>query len=154
MARDFLLKHIPNELRMLELGQKFARACSQEAIIFLYGNLGAGKTTLARGFLQGLGHKGTVKSPTYTIVENYHFEKLDVFHFDFYRVKDIEELEYIGLADYFRDNAISLIEWPENGGCLLPPVDLSCYIESQVLGRNVKLVAHTEIGRRILRQLI
>jgi tRNA threonylcarbamoyladenosine biosynthesis protein TsaE len=153
MSRDFVLKQVRNEADMLKFGAKLGLAVIEvpAAVIFLYGNLGAGKTTLARGFLQGLGHVGTVKSPTYTIVENYHLKEKDIFHFDFYRVKDMQELEFIGLADYFHAKAICLIEWPENAGALLPPVDLSCYIEPHVIGRNVKFVAHTETGKKIVK---
>lgn len=151
--RDFLLKHISNEAQMLQWAEKLSRVIGSRAVIFLYGNLGAGKTTLVRGFLRGLGYKGPVKSPTYTLVENYHLNENDIFHFDLYRIRDAEELDYIGIADYFHKTAVCLIEWPENGMGLLPSPDLSCYIEFHVLGRNIKWVAHSEEGQRVLGRL-
>lgn len=139
---------------MLDYGAKLARASlGLGVVIFLYGNLGAGKTTFSRGFLRGLGYKNKVKSPTYTIVEPYQFNNLRVYHFDFYRVKDVHELEFIGIQDYFVPQAICLIEWPEQGAGLLPPADLSCYIETSGTGRTVEIVAHSAQGKDILKRL-
>ncbi|SRR5579883_528336 len=149
---EFILKHVRNESQMLDLGQRMAKSCKNPATIFLYGELGAGKTTLVRGFLRGFGFKEAVKSPTYTIVESYSFDTMTVHHFDFYRINDPEELEFIGIKDYFSGNAICLVEWPEKAGQLLPPTDLSCYIEPHAIGRNVKWVAHTEKGMEILKR--
>lgn len=145
--------HIPNEQAMLDFGSQLAAACSTPAVIFLYGNLGAGKTTISRGFLRGLGYEGTVKSPTYTIVEPYQFDDFVVFHFDFYRVHDVQELEFIGIADYFTPDSICLIEWPEQGAGLLPAADVSCYVETREGGRDVKLIAHTPGGKDVLKRL-
>lgn len=152
MTNNSLIKYLANETDTLEFGTQLARACSDTAVIFLYGNLGAGKTTLVRGFLRGLGYEEKVKSPTYTLVEMYQLKKNLVYHFDFYRVHDVQELEFIGIQDYFVPHAICLIEWPENGTGLLPPADLSCYIETQDLGREIKIVAHTALGMDILKR--
>lgn len=146
-------KVIPDEQAMLKLGAEFASACDQQANIFLLGQLGAGKTTLTRGFLRGLGFKGHVKSPTYTLVESYSLDSLTVHHFDFYRVSDAHELEYIGIQDYFSPATICLIEWPEFGEGFLPPPDVSCSIEVIHDGREIKIIAHTEKGKIILQRL-
>lgn len=144
---------IQNEQDMLNLGDLVANICPNSAIIFLYGNLGAGKTTLVRGFLRGLGFEGIVKSPTYTLVEPYQFENFVVFHFDLYRVHDPRELEFIGIQEYFLTDSICLIEWPENGERILPPADLSCYITTLEASRKVKLMANSAKGMDILKRL-
>lgn len=145
--------YLPTEQTMLNFGALCASLSAEALTVFLYGNLGAGKTTFVRGFLRGLGYAGSVKSPTYTIVEPYQLEHLQVFHFDLYRVHDVRELEYIGIQDYFAPNAICLIEWPEQGKGFLPPADLSYYIEPFNEGREIKIVAHTERGQGILKRL-
>lgn len=144
---------LPNEQSTLDFAAQMAGVCPAQLVIFLQGNLGAGKTTFARGFLRALGHQGTVKSPTYTLVETYTLGDKTIFHFDLYRIKDTQELEFIGIQDYFAQKAISLIEWPENGEGLLPPADLSCYIEPDNSGRQVKLVAHSKQGKDVLERL-
>lgn len=148
---DFSIKlKIPNEQSMLMFGAKLARVCDDAAIIFLNGQLGAGKTTLTRGFLQGLGYKGHVKSPTYTLVESYQLDHHKVYHFDFYRLRDPHELEYMGIQDYFDSKTICLIEWPDYGKGMLPQPDLSCDIDLNSKERIVKLVPHSEHGTSIL----
>lgn len=147
------IKHISNEQSMLDFAAKMAAVCPDTAIIFLYGNLGAGKTTFARGFLRGLGYQGAVKSPTYTIVEPYELPNQKVYHFDFYRLQRAQELEFIGLHDYLVPHAICLIEWPEYGEGMLPPADLSCYIGSVAHGREVKLEAFSPCGLTILKRI-
>lgn len=146
-------KFISDETAMLSFGASLARACSDTAIIFLIGQLGAGKTTLSRGFLQELGHEGKVKSPTYTLVETYDLARGKVFHFDLYRIRDPQELEFIGLDDYFVPQSICLVEWPEYGEKLLPKADLSCYIELSEKGREITLEAHSESGKMILNRI-
>lgn len=142
------------EEALVSFAGDFAGVCPKTAVIFLYGNLGAGKTTFVRGFLRALGYEGLVKSPTYTIVEPYQFENFAVFHFDLYRIADSQELEYIGVQDYFVPQAICFVEWPENGIGFLPQPDLSCYIDIHLTGREFKVVAQTECGKAILQNLL
>ena len=142
---------IVNESAMLEFGVKLAKACIPNMmVIYLKGNLGAGKTTLVRGFLRGCGYAGTVKSPTYTLVEPYDFKEFKVFHFDLYRLNDPQELKYIGIEEYFAPNSICLIEWPERGEPILPEPDLICEIIIKNESRELQLLALNQTGKNIL----
>lgn len=144
---------IPDEQAMFELASRLAALELTTAIFYLYGELGAGKTTFVRGFLRGLGYKNSVKSPTYTLVEEYSFKKFHVFHFDLYRLNQPQELDYLGIEDYFIPNAICFVEWPEKGVGKLPLPDLSCYIEHAGDARKLKLIAHSVLGEEIMRRI-
>ena len=96
-------------------GAKLFHTLPEKCVVFLKGDLGAGKTTLVRGFMRAAGHSGTVKSPTYNIVEEYQLKQRLFFHFDLYRLNDPEELEWIGIADYLQEQSICFFEWPEKG---------------------------------------
>jgi tRNA threonylcarbamoyladenosine biosynthesis protein TsaE len=121
--------------------------------IYLSGDLGAGKTTLVRGFLRGLGFQGKVKSPSYSLVESYLFDDQSVYHFDFYRIHHPGELEFIGLQEYFDQAAICLVEWPEQALSLLPPADIFLRIEVQEHQRRMEFEATSQVGNMILEQL-
>ena len=138
---------------MEALGGRLARACGAGCTIHLRGELGTGKTTLVRGFLHSLGQRGTVKSPTYTLVEPYELGGRHIYHFDLYRLSDPEELEFLGVRDYVSPDAVCLIEWPERGGALLPPADLVVDISYQDTARRVRLSPVTDRGRGIIQRL-
>lgn len=120
-------------------------------IIFLKGDLGAGKTTLARGILRGLGYEGKVKSPTYNLVELYKISRLYFYHFDFYRFTDPIEWEEAGFREYFNENSICLVEWPEKAEKLLPIADIQISFTIIETGRKIEIQAGTEVGRQCLK---
>lgn len=123
------------------------------ATVFLRGTLGMGKTTLSRGVMRGLGHEGAVKSPTYTIVEPYEHLDPMVYHFDLYRLGDPEELEYLGIRDYFGQSSLCLIEWAERGEGILPAPDVQVTLEPEDEGRRAILRSQTLVGRELLDDL-
>jgi tRNA threonylcarbamoyladenosine biosynthesis protein TsaE len=148
------VKILKDESDTLRAGADLAVSSGDTAIIYLYGELGAGKTSLARGFLQGLEYQDKVKSPTYTLVEPYFIKHYNVYHFDLYRLNDPQELEFIGVQDYFVPPSICLIEWPEHGKSILPPADLACYLETLPEGRELRMEALTPRGKAILKKMV
>ena len=111
-----------------ELMEQIQDRYQGDALIFLHGELGAGKTTLVRGVLRALGHSGPVKSPTYTLLEPYTCNGQDAFHFDLYRVADPEELAFVGFDEIIDGPGIKLIEWPERADDWLPKADIEVTI--------------------------
>jgi len=144
---------IADAAAMQRLGAALAAAARPGARLYLSGDLGAGKTTLVRGFLQGRGYRGTVKSPTYTLVESYPLAGALVHHFDLYRLAGADELELIGARDYFDASAICLVEWPEHGAPLLPRADLTLTIQLAGRARRVHLHPASGTGHALLARL-
>ena len=125
-------------------------------VVWLDGDLGAGKTTLVRALLRGLGHTGPVKSPTYTLVEVYVVSSLYWYHFDFYRFNEPEEFEDAGLGEYFRSDSVCLVEWPEKAAGYVPQADLALVFrfgEVSESGRSLELQARSAIGQQCLSTL-
>jgi tRNA threonylcarbamoyladenosine biosynthesis protein TsaE len=143
-------KDVYGEEAMEDLGEVFSSVLKSGAVVYLEGDLGMGKTTLVRGVLRGLGYQGPVKSPTYTIVEPYDLSGFEAFHFDLYRVADAEELEFMGIRDYFTDGSLCLIEWAEMGRGVLPEADLLVSLSLIHQGRHVSIEAYTEKGNAAL----
>jgi tRNA threonylcarbamoyladenosine biosynthesis protein TsaE len=135
---------IADESKMLALGRSWAERLDNGQVLFLSGELGVGKTTLVRGVLSGLGYDGIVSSPTYTLVEPYLIQKKRIFHFDFYRVKSLEELEMIGVRDMITPDTVCLIEWPDRGSGLLPEPDYAFDIQYLNTGRRVEITRHNK----------
>jgi len=148
---------LSDEQATIDMGGQLAdvvkRELKQGIVVYLNGDLGAGKTTLTRGFVQGMGHKGHVKSPTYTLVEPYDLNDWQVYHFDLYRLADPEELEFMGIRDYFNQNCCCFIEWPEKGLGLLANADVSINMAYQGEHRSIVLQAHSELGQQLLNVL-
>ncbi len=143
---------LPDEAATLALGGRLAGHLQPGDVIFLSGELGAGKTTLTRGVLRGLGFGGRVKSPTYTLVELYEISRLHLYHFDFYRFADPQEWLESGFRDLFNETNICLVEWPEKAGELLPPGDLTLTLKATPSnGRTAWIQAATPRGK-ILQQ--
>lgn len=162
-----MTKFLEDENATLAFGKSLAKYCqldnfSQALVIYLHGDLGAGKSTLARGLIQHYLPVAKVKSPTYTLVEEYdvskssqnHTSLKQIYHFDLYRLGDPEELEYLGGRDYFSANSVCLIEWPQRGEGWLPEPDLEIMLEYRDDGRNVELQSHSEKGQQLSEKVL
>jgi tRNA threonylcarbamoyladenosine biosynthesis protein TsaE len=152
MADNFTLE-LADEAATLNFGAVIAQAMQANLTIYLHGNLGAGKTTLVRGLLHGLGYAGKVKSPTYTLVEPYELPDFTLYHFDLYRFNDEEEWDAAGFRDYFNAQSVCLIEWPENAENVLPIPDMNVNFTIKNAGRSVKVSAHSPLGQQCLKAM-
>lgn len=160
-AADKLRLYLKDELDTEKLGRILAGLVSESGqglVVFLEGDLGMGKTTLSRGIMRGLGHEGAVKSPTYTIVEPYEHLNPPAYHFDLYRLGDPEELEYMGIRDYFQGQNLCVIEWPGRGLGILPEPDLLVRLGKSGdgqsgNGRSTQVSAPTTRGRSLLARI-
>lgn len=148
---------LKDEDATIAIGHGLAQVVKQDGetgvIAYLNGDLGAGKTTLTRGFVRGMGHQGNVKSPTYTLVEPYELGDWRIYHFDLYRLSDPEELEYMGIRDYFGDKTCCFIEWPEKGRGLLASADLTIDLGYRDEQREINLRAGSANGERFIAAL-
>jgi tRNA threonylcarbamoyladenosine biosynthesis protein TsaE len=142
--------HLASAAATEACGARLAPALRGGMIVTLQGELGSGKTTLVRGLLRARGVEGAVKSPTYTLVEHYPISSLYFYHFDFYRFTNPNEWDFAGMADYFRDDAVCIVEWPERVGDRLPAPDLALSLSYAYDdgGRDVVATAHTADGER------
>ncbi|WP_298508674.1 tRNA (adenosine(37)-N6)-threonylcarbamoyltransferase complex ATPase subunit type 1 TsaE [uncultured Ruminobacter sp.] len=136
------------------LGAVLSSVCPADTTIYLTGDLGAGKTTMTRGFVRSRGYKGVVKSPTYTLVEEYQTDGVYVYHFDLYRLNDPEELEMMGIRDYFSPSSVRIVEWPSKGEGILPEADLEVNLEIVGNSRNAVIYARNEKGSAILEKMV
>lgn len=146
-------RYLASETDTLAFGGALARGLEPGLTVYLAGDLGSGKTTLARGVLRGLGYTGKVKSPTFTLVELYKVSRLYLYHFDFYRFEDPREFGATGFRDYFNRDSVCLVEWPEKAVPGLPAADVSVLLRVEGAGRQVAVFADTEGGRRCVAQL-
>ena len=145
--------NLPDEAATESFAARLAHALQPGLVIYLRGNLGAGKTTFVRALLQRLGYTGKVKSPTYTLLERYEVAGLHLRHFDLYRFLDAEEWEGSGFREEFDGRNICMVEWPEQATGLLPPADISFTFEILQDGREVLLHAYSEAGQKCLSAL-
>lgn len=150
---DAIVRDLPDADATEAFGAELADICRDGGVIWLEGDLGAGKTTLCRGLLRALGHTGAVKSPTYTLVEPYDLPGLKAWHFDLYRLHDPEELEFMGVRDYFDGRSLCLVEWPQRGIGHLPEADLVVEIQTVGDGRQVRVEARSARGLALLAKI-
>lgn len=147
-----------DEAATLACGAHFAHTLLPGLVVYLHGDLGAGKTTFVRGVLHGLGHTGKVKSPTYTLVEPYDIElnnnfKCQLYHFDLYRFISEDEWDAAGFRDYFNQQSICMIEWPEKASHVLPESDIHIHLSMFKEARKIQFSASSQIGKECLKKL-
>ncbi len=136
-----------DEAALVSLAQRFGAAIKQGGLIYLIGDLGAGKTTFARAMIKAFGVAERIKSPTYSLIESYRSATLSIHHLDLYRIADPGELEWLGLADLVTPDALLLVEWPERAGHALPPADLQIRLSHAGLRRNLVVDTSTAMGK-------
>ncbi len=142
---------LESEQELIALASRFAQNSNRDLVIFLRGDLGAGKTTFARGFLRGCGIEGIVKSPTYTLVEPYQLDDQKMcYHFDLYRLAHAEELEFTGARDHFDGRSTCLVEWPEKAEGFLPAPDIDCQLDYHPQGRKASFSGVSDKGKEVM----
>lgn len=159
MNNTFYLK---NEEALLDFGKCLAiqfrdylnESTSNSLVIYLNGELGAGKTTLTRSIVRAFGHQGNVKSPTYTLVEEYVLPPFSIYHFDLYRLADPEELEFMGIRDYFRPQTLCLLEWANRGLGMIPTADFIIQLDYAEQGRNLQLLPQNAKADELFRKFL
>ncbi|MBE9568738.1 MAG: tRNA (adenosine(37)-N6)-threonylcarbamoyltransferase complex ATPase subunit type 1 TsaE [Proteobacteria bacterium] len=149
---------LADEAAQVAFAAATARHLKSSFVLLLKGDLGAGKTTFARGFIHASGFEGVVKSPTYTLVEPYPIDAgrdngRMCYHFDLYRLAEPEELEFTGARDYFNENSVCLVEWPEKAEGFLPQADWICTFSYQDTGRDLNILAMTDKGKELMLQV-
>ncbi len=147
-----LIQHIKTETECQQLAASFAPHLQGLSCIYLEGDLGLGKTTWVRGLLAALGHEGSVKSPTFSLIEIYEVNPYQIIHLDCYRINSPEEIRHLGLADYFSQQTIYLIEWPRLGASALPPADLILAFKMKNHHREITISAETKAGENFLKE--
>jgi tRNA threonylcarbamoyladenosine biosynthesis protein TsaE len=145
-----VLIHLADTSATDQLGKILAAALSDRTVIYLHGDLGAGKSSLARALLRGLGVQGAIKSPTYTLIERYALESGEAVHLDLYRLSEASELDFLGLDELQVNARLWMIEWPERGEGHLPDPDLRIYLEVEGRGRKARMIAATRIGETLM----
>jgi tRNA threonylcarbamoyladenosine biosynthesis protein TsaE len=148
-----LLVHLPDDSATRALGARLASVLVPGLVVHLVGDLGAGKTTLVRGVLGGLGYTGKVKSPTYTLVELYTTSNLHLYHFDLYRFRHPSEWHEAGFDEHFDAHTVCLVEWPEKAAGLLPAADVVVTLVPANGGRDATIDALTDTGTRCIERL-
>lgn len=153
MLASTFITVLPDEAASMRLAVQLAQHCTQ-GVVHLVGDLGAGKTTLTRYWLQALGHHGNVKSPTYTLIEPYEIKGQPIYHFDLYRLNDPYELELMGIRDYLEQpNALLLIEWPSKGEPIVPDADVLIQLTVEGEQRHATMTAHSLYGEQVVQAL-
>ena len=153
IAFGFKLARATQSAASSEVPEAGMGAATAGGVIHLQGDLGAGKTTLTRGFLRGYGHEGAVKSPTYTLVEPYELARCNIYHFDLYRLSDPEEFDYLGTDNYFEAPNLCLVEWPEHGAGWAPSADFRIELTETDAGRTARCSALSQRGLQMLSAL-
>ena len=145
---------VPDEASVEALASRFARRLEPPMVLYLRGDLGAGKTTFARAYVQALGFTGYVKSPSYGLLETYEVAAQRVLHLDLYRIEDPEELEFLALRDLFTEQTVLLVEWPERGESYLPPPDLVLFFGEMDEARYIRCEARSPGGSAAARSIL
>lgn len=142
--------YLADEAATVNEGQTLGRLLDGGMVVYLEGTLGAGKSTFCRGVMRAFHYSGPVKSPTYTLVESYFLDGGTVYHFDLYRLGCAEELEFMGIRDYFQSESVCLVEWPAKGEGFLPAADLIVKVAPEGKGRRLTIIGNSTKGEAVL----